>query len=403
MTTVWVKPEKLHRNLILASLLALWLGLAFSTALVEIAFIVAVFFFLVWKRKKHDLRIHLDPKLKFFLMLWFAVTCFSFVLSDYPEESFRGILKVGQQIVLLWMIAETFREAENKIVFEKTFLIFYGVLIFDGFFQFLTGTDFIRHQTAELASYGPRVSASFKSYGLFASYAISTIPFLFTLAVQRIKAKKRGEAALILFLFLMACALLFLTRSRGAFLAFGTGLFLMLLYLKKWKWIGLGIILTAVVLFSLPKSMVMHIDDAGREQSISERSVLWDRAIQVIKARPLLGTGINTYANAHTKYDQTQSWRVRNYYAHNGYLQMAAEIGLPGALFFLLFLFRHFQLHLKKNPDEDRHQKILRLGIFAGSLNFLLFALVDTVMHNGQSVTAFWYLAGLSLAYHQKA
>ncbi|MBI3316446.1 MAG: O-antigen ligase family protein [Candidatus Omnitrophica bacterium] len=399
MTTVWIKPAKLQINLMTASLLALWAGLAFSTALVEIAFVLALFFFLVWKRKKKDYRIRLDPQIKLFLGFWFVAAVFSAVLSDFPSESFRGLLKMLQHVAIFWMAAEFFAEAGRRPVLETVFLLFYGVLVADGCYQYFAGTDLLRGYMAEIMDSRPRVSASFKSYGLFASYLISTAPFLFALALHKTKGKKGPALWISWILFFLACTLLFLTRSRGAVLAFGAGLFLMLIYLRKWKWLGAGIIVCTVLVTFVPKRMMIHLDQHGAEQSVVERQVLWDRALQVIKARPVFGTGINTYAKAHTKYDMTQNWRVRNYYAHNGYLQMAAEIGLPGLLCFVLFLLRLFAIHFRKNPQEPESARILRLGLFAGALNFLLFAMVDTVMHNAPSVMAFWYLAGLSLAY----
>ena len=165
--------------------------------------------------------------------------------------------------------------------------------------------------------------------------------------------------------------------------------------------------IVAAVVFVLPKNVLIHLDIESKEQSLVERFYLWDRAIHVIEARPLTGTGINTYAVAHQKYDKTQNWRVKNYYAHNGYLQMGAEIGIPGLFLFLLFLLNFFKISLKNIKDWLRGSKPEQgfplIGICFGVLNFLILVLVDTILHNPPSVKLFWYLSALAFAYAPSA
>ena len=148
--------------------------------------------------------------------------------------------------------------------------------------------------------------------------------------------------------------------------------------------------------------MVIHLDAEGKEQSLVERYFLWDRAIQVIAAKPWGGTGVNTYSISHLKYDKTKSWRVRHYYAHNGYLQLAAETGIPCLLFFLGFLgihaFRSIRF-IQYRPDAA--SSLLSSGLFLGICNFLAFSMVDTVLHNPLSVMTLWYLLGMQSAYQR--
>jgi O-antigen ligase len=195
--------------------------------------------------------------------------------------------------------------------------------------------------------------------------------------------------------------LLIWTRSRGAFLSFLIGGVLWMVFTKKFKWlIAAGLIIVGAF-FIVPKSMIIHQNAEGQEQSIVERYYLWDRAMNVIKARPLTGTGINTYTAAHAKYDKTNNWRVRDYYAHNGYLQAAAETGIPSILFLLVFLGIYYQRSLrpKLSGTEASSDKLLRQGLMIGLANFLVLTCVDTVFHNPQAVTVFWFLLGLQYAY----
>jgi putative inorganic carbon (HCO3(-)) transporter len=171
------------------------------------------------------------------------------------------------------------------------------------------------------------------------------------------------------------------------------------LWLQKKRLLLAGLLLAALIsLLFLPREMVIHLDREKKEQSLVERFYLWERALQVIEARPWTGTGINTYDVAHEKYDRRKNWRVRGYYAHNGYLQIAAETGLPSLAFFVAFLFFYFRNALRFLVVLSAEQKGSLIGILAGMVSFLILGTNDTIFHNPQSVMGFWFLAGWGAA-----
>jgi len=174
----------------------------------------------------------------------------------------------------------------------------------------------------------------------------------------------------------------------------------MLFIYKRWfKAVGITILLCLAVLAVLPRNVLIHQDAEKKEQSIVERFELWKRARDVIKAKPWTGTGINTYNVAHAKYDKQKNWRVRGYYAHNGYLQMTAEIGLPGIFFFLLFLFMFFRKVLNAlGPIRDSPEEYTRLGLLTSLLAYLLYATCDNNLQSPPSFMMFWFLAGILIA-----
>ena len=386
-------------NLALCSVFAMWAALTFSPALVEISFVTALIGWVLWKIPQ-KFQISPIPKIIWIPLAGFLIwTLLAWAASEYPAKSFRGITKILQQVLIFVMAADLLKSRQDLRRFEKFFLFVAWVIFTDGIFQYCFGRDFIRGHWSEHSTAGFRIAASFGTYGKFASYLIGTIPYLGVLAFYFRNAMKDSKRCyLTLLVFGGYLLLLFCTRSRGALLAFGAALFFMLLLKRKFLWLLIFVVGIIGVAPLVPRNVVIHLDAELKEQSLVERYYLWQRAIHVIRAKPILGTGVNTYAVAHQKYDQTQNWRVRNYYAHNGYLQLAAETGLPGLFFFLMFLGGYF-LYSFRSFEEAAWNCRLRTGLLTGLISFLVFSSVDTVLHNPQPVMTFWFLMGLQLAY----
>lgn len=377
-------------------LLVLLASLCFSTALMEISFVAALIGWVILKTKK-GWSVPCDKKMFWALAAFVSLSSISFFWSEFPKQSFRGILKVLKQFLVFWMVAESFQTTGRQQTAFQTLSYLFIFLGLDGAWQYVFGTDLIRRIPFESASSGPRISASLHNYGLLAAFVLTFWPLLFS------RLEKRGGLA---FLFrsslgvVLGLLLLFWTRLRGAWLAFLGGVIFFLWNQKKKLYLVLLFCAATEAILLLPRSMVIHLDAERKEQSLVERFYLWDRAAEVIRARPWTGTGINTYAVAHQKYDRRQNWRVKNYYAHNGYLQMAAETGLPSLACFLTFLFFYFRKafgFLKGATNEEEKRTLV--GILTGLVNFLILSLIDTILHNPQSVMGFWFLAGWGMAY----
>ena len=374
-------------------------ALTFSSALMEVASTSAIAGWALLRWKTRD-AVEFDRKWFLPLLGFVGLSVISFVWSEYPPQSFRGIFKVLQQFSIFWIVAECF-SSQFRLGWSFRILALSFVLLgIDGCWQYVFGMDLLRHIPFEPASAGPRISASFKNYGLTAAYVILFLPVLFSGFQKRWKGKWNliCAAGVTFGLFL-----LFWTRLRGAWVAFLVGLIFFFWVTHRRRIAVVLVTAAAVAILLLPRSMVIHLDAEGKEQSLVERAYLWDRALQVIAARPLTGTGINTYSVAHQKYDTRQNWRVRNYYSHNGYLQLAAETGLPSLALFLAFLYFYYRQGLAGvRSAEDPVQRDTLAGILAGLLNFLTLALIDTILHNPQSVMSFWFLAGWGTAYARR-
>jgi hypothetical protein len=138
------------------------------------------------------------------------------------------------------------------------------------------------------------------------------IPFLFMLG------EGRGRATKVVMLLLLALGLwaMVLTQSRGGQLVFGTVMMTMLIR-RYGKW---SIVLGAVA--TVPLVLLSWRSGEDADSSSAERTEILSEGLQLLKANPLIGTGVAQFA----------SENPLNMAAHNSYLLIATEVGLPGHL-----------------------------------------------------------------------
>ncbi len=375
--------------------LTLWPVLSFSSALMQVFFWSSFVCFVFCSILNQRVSLFTDKICLILLAIFFTAVVISMGVSDHPKQSFRGLIKVFRQIAVLGVVLYFLRDAATHIKVKFVVLGAFLLLIADGAWQYFTGVDFLRGFASQPASSGMRLSASFEHYGKLAAYLCAVLPVVLGYATASFKAGwRRWECFIWALLAVSGLVLFFLTRSRGAFIALFLSFVVMLFFRRSWKISGILFFAAIVFVASLPKSMVIHLDADHQEQSVVERLELWHRAWDVIQAKPLTGTGINTYAVAHQKYDTRKNWRVQNYYAHNGYLQTAAEIGVPGALALILFFLRWLWIHRPSLADRSVQAEV-RWGLWSGCLAFMIFCMGDTAMHSLQPVAAFWFVMGL--------
>lgn len=332
-----------------------------------------------------------------FLGFYMAVVLFSFFWSEFPNQSFRGIFKVLQQIGFFFAVSETLVRKERNDWLFNLLILTLVVLSIDGFWQYFFQKDFFRQiPVAWWGFYDRRISGPFTNYGNFAAHLVGILPLCLALGLGGwFFGPKRRIASSVAFI--LGLISLFFTHMRGAWLASVGGFaFFFVFYGRKVTWVILAVVL-GLLLFLLPYRMIIHVDEAGGDRTAADRLILWSRAVDVIRAKPWTGTGINTYAVAHEKFTREKSQRVYRYYAHNGYLQMAAELGLPGLLFFLAFLVSYFYERIRFLLTLPRSLNIAHSAILSGCFGFLLFSLLDTSLHNLQAVMLFWFLMGWGL------
>lgn len=198
------------------------------------------------------------------------------------------------------------------------------------------------------------------------------------------------------------------TFSRGAYIAFAFGLFTITFFKSKF----LFIFLIFLIVFSflnpqfLPGGVRYAINrtEVGEkiydstpfedtlDKSSASRIEIWRGAIEIIKDNPLLGIGYGIFPYVIPSYVPNVGQRD----AHNTFLIIAAEMGLPSLAIFLLIIFVLSKniLWLYRNC-EDKFIKGVALGMCGGIGGLLMANMFGSRLNSEEVSSYFWILAGL--------
>ena len=172
--------------------------------------------------------------------------------------------------------------------------------------------------------------------------------------------------------------------SRGAWIA---GIVSVLgLFIFRFKR-ALGIIFVCIIiLISIsPEAVKDRFNDIFSKEDINikQRLELWNNSIELIKCRPITGSGLGTFTEAYmNKYPNSfpkkgeGSRPIRH--AHNLYIQILVETGILGLLVFVFLVLMGFIFGIKRIIREhDPFIKSIRYGCFLGVLAFLIYSITD--------------------------
>lgn len=209
---------------------------------------------------------------------------------------------------------------------------------------------------------------------------------LFTGAVRRDRRLLLALAVLI-----MVSALL-LSGSRGGLVAvIAEFIFLVIVTTRSNSRkdvvlkIALSIALLAAgiggAIFVGGDTSLTRLSNAGSGTDISSsRFHIWTASIDVIKAHMPLGAGLGAFGQAYTQFDTT-SGALRVEQAHNDYLQVLADAGIPGLILGAAFLFLFGRQGIRATRVKNTFRRGIAVGAFAGCFAILVHSAFDFVLH----------------------
>ncbi|MDP8265403.1 MAG: O-antigen ligase family protein [Candidatus Aceula meridiana] len=413
------KIIKIADKIIEYSIYSLVFFIPISIAGVGISCVFATIAFFVKKSLHPDFSFIKDNKFAYvFLSLFIMFMALSLINSGpYLSKSLRALGgKWIQYLFIFIIVADTFRtpkRIKNVIILALGML---GWVTLSAWCQKFLGFEFFRGRSLV----GFAVTGPFKNPNDFGAYLVFYLLLILNVNTINFRNKIYRFFALLI-LFLSGGALL-LALSRGAWLGFLLGGFLLVAITKKYKYIlsflslffiSVAFLSTARVRLEKTFSLVWNAVSAqaggsatgisaggGAEGSVIGdpiRFTIWQGAIDMIRENPFLGKGLGTFMSYFEQYSHIPKGGV--YYAHNCYLQMAAESGIFSFIFFLCFV--GFILYRAARLSFVNRQKSFGLilgGLTAGLFGFLVHSTFDTQLYSVQPKALFWVMLGLTQA-----
>jgi putative inorganic carbon (HCO3(-)) transporter len=212
---------------------------------------------------------------------------------------------------------------------------------------------------------------------------------------------------------LVMLAVLALTKSRGGLMAVGTTL--VLLAALRWRcgWLAAPLAVGAGGLAAWRIGFGRVIDALSATQTLGGldgRLEVWSRALYMVQDFPFTGIGMGTFKQvANTLYPFFLAGPDADIpHAHNLFLQVAVDLGLPGLVawlaVFLLACLAAWQAYrwgwMSPVGEGERNPIMAGLGagLLASQAALAIHGLTDAVMWGTRPAVIVWVLWGLAIA-----
>ncbi len=394
--------------------------LPFSSAAVNISLALLIAFWIIEKWQAQDfsfLKRFKVPTICFFIILLCAAS--SFFYSPNLKETMEGMTKLLKWMLLFYAISDSIRTKSQLSWVIGMWIVSAFLVSLDGLYQYAFGHDLIRHMSIQYFNPGiNRIRATYNHATLLAAYLDPILAMFFVLAIfnkrdfckeatmsfeTRFATVSPGHGGLftwyVIFLLIgvVVATCFLLTWTRIAVISVLLS-FLAICFVKR-NWIIPGILFMtfSVGYFFLPEKITTWIHSQGNLVQLlfnDDRVWQWKAGINMIKAHPWIGVGVNTFTDQYKNYKIPEDL-FDTYYASNSYIQMGAEIGLValGALFVFIFwlLYRSLKAYFwMKDPGI----KNIYLGFWGALLIYFFHGFRDCNLYFSKIAPLFGMLTG---------
>jgi putative inorganic carbon (hco3(-)) transporter len=253
-----------------------------------------------------------------------------------------------------------------------------------------------------------------------ASAALLYLPVTIALAVGLWREGRRWLTLAALAGAWAVAGLLLLTQSRSGWIGGAGGLVALAVLLglaSRRRWLRRAAILLPVVLILLlgialitmgprhigelwPSDMGIGAEDVVGSMSLSGRVEIWSRALSAIQDFPFTGVGLGTFRRVvHLLYPLFIIGPTRDIaHAHNIFLQVALDIGLPGLIAYLALLWVAAAVAWHVARRGTPLLQALAIGLLCALVSLHFYGLTDALALGSKPSLAFWMILGLLAA-----
>jgi len=389
-------------------------------AVLKLLVIIAIFLWLLriinnddffWRKSSLNLPI----------FIFIFVMSISLLISEIVAVSSRDYIIFLSYFLIYFLIINNVNNQEQFFSFIKLFFIISFIVAFYALIQYYGFDPYLKEFNAITSTIGQK--------NWISNYLALIFPLIFSyFLLEKIKKNK------IIYFFLLSIfyTTIMICQSRGIWISIIStiliGIFviyefkLFKIFQENQKWLILLFVtfLIITIIYStdnflnrsditVPQRALSTFDE--QDPSINTRILIWKNTIEMIKDRPIFGSGIGTFKMNYLNY-QAEFLKNNPYYirysvkageAHNEYLQMWAELGIIGLGIFIgiILIFYSFTLDYLKKNDSDK-DKIIVFVLVLGITCFLIHCLFCFPLHVPALGITFFTLLGLTVIYTRK-
>ncbi|MBX5476538.1 MAG: O-antigen ligase family protein, partial [Clostridia bacterium] len=248
-----------------------------------------------------------------------------------------------------------------------------------------------------------RVFSVFDDPNSLASYFTSTLPFVAALVLSERRWLLRLGALALLG---VALAGDLYTFSRGGWLA---AVLAFAVLGSLWRprhfpiaWAGMAVMLVALVAAG-PHAIQVRLESlaSGQDTSIQYRFAIWTGVLHMVRAYLWTGVGLGQSAFA-AVYPHFMIAGTEAAHAHDIYLEILAETGLPGLVVFLwlavALALTFLRTALRRVPPAFDGARLAAAAALAAGAALMFEGLTDNVWFSPRAAMGLWLGAGVGVA-----
>ena len=380
--------------------------------------VIAVWLAKIINTKKYSLQ---KTKLDLLLVLFTLALILSLFISETNVVSLQEFIIFLSYILIFFLIIDNLNKKADFNSFIHLFFIIsslvsiYTIMQYYGFDPYLSDLHSLTSTIGQknwISNYLAMIFPVGFSYFLLEKSKRNRIFYFFLLSIlyaTLMICQSRGIWISISFTLIMAIYIIFKFK-----------LFKIFQENKKWLFLLLITFLVITIIYStdnplnksaitVPQRAISTFDE--KDPSINTRLLMWKTTFEMIKDKPIFGSGIGTFKMNYLDY-QAEFLKDNPYYVkysgkagetHNEYLQIWAELGIIGlGLFLLIFCFFYKTIIDFYNNNKNVKEKIIVFGLVLGITCFLIHSLFTFPLHVPALGITFFALLGLTVIYTRK-
>ncbi|MDU7910556.1 MAG: O-antigen ligase family protein [Veillonella parvula] len=207
------------------------------------------------------------------------------------------------------------------------------------------------------------------------------------------KENRTREVVTMLIIGIVLFLTMLLTYSRGIWISFAAMILYWAIFVERRLFLSLLVVPLILYFYEGEVASRLWSIFQGHDTSSDLRWALWDSTMYIVRENPIFGIGWNTFYLVYPEYNYyIQGPNVLMYHAHNLYLNILAETGIPGLLSFLAVIVGHVITSVRLKGDMFR--QAAQIGIGALAIGVLFSGLSDFELYSHQVTIVFWQLLG---------